>query len=156
MEERDWPPTIAHDPEEFWSPLKELTEKRTNYDPRGAVVGERAARSDAAAVCIALWRTADTRGGVPEPPAGVLRQIDLPIIKRAQIGPEVSRCCPSAGSSKRTIAWLNRRRRLAKDWENLNRKALAFLRLAAIRLMLRNSATHHDVPGQTLLGGYVV
>jgi hypothetical protein len=32
---------------------------------------------------------------------------------------------------------LNRCRRLAKDWENLNRKALAFLRLASIRLMLR-------------------
>jgi putative transposase len=27
--------------------------------------------------------------------------------------------------------------RLAKDWENLNRKALAYLRLASIRLMLR-------------------
>lgn len=34
-------------------------------------------------------------------------------------------------------AWLNRCRRLAKDWENLNRKALAFLHLASIRLMLR-------------------
>jgi hypothetical protein len=32
---------------------------------------------------------------------------------------------------------LNRYRRLAKDWENLNRKALTFLRLASIRLMLR-------------------
>ena len=38
---------------------------------------------------------------------------------------------------ERTFAWLNRYRRLAKDWENLNRKALAFLRLASIRLMLR-------------------
>ena len=38
---------------------------------------------------------------------------------------------------ERTIAWLNRCRRLAKDWESLNRKALAFLRLASIRLMLR-------------------
>jgi transposase len=38
---------------------------------------------------------------------------------------------------ERTIAWLNRCRRLAKDWENLNRKGLAFLRLASIRLMLR-------------------
>ena len=38
---------------------------------------------------------------------------------------------------ERTLAWLNRCRRLAKDWENLNRKALAFLRLASIRLMLR-------------------
>ena len=38
---------------------------------------------------------------------------------------------------ERTIAWLNRCRRLPKDWENLNRKALAFLRLASIRFMLR-------------------
>jgi putative transposase len=38
---------------------------------------------------------------------------------------------------ERTIAWLNRCRRLNKDWENLNRKALAFLHLASIRLMLR-------------------
>ena len=38
---------------------------------------------------------------------------------------------------ERTIAWLNRCRRLAKDWENLNRKALAFLCLASIRLMRR-------------------
>src|SRR3954462_5501743 len=41
------------------------------------------------------------------------------------------------GSVERTIAWLNRCRRRAKDWENLNCKALAFLRLASIRLMLR-------------------
>jgi transposase len=38
---------------------------------------------------------------------------------------------------ERTFAWLNRCRRLAKDWENLNRNALAFLQLASIRLMLR-------------------
>ncbi len=38
---------------------------------------------------------------------------------------------------ERTLAWLNRCRRLAKDWENLNIKALAFLRLASIRFMLR-------------------
>jgi transposase len=38
---------------------------------------------------------------------------------------------------ERTFAWLNRCRRLAKDWENFNSKALAFLRLASIRLMLR-------------------
>jgi transposase len=43
----------------------------------------------------------------------------------------------SSPRTERTIAWLNRCRRLAKDWENLNRKALAFLRLASIRLMLR-------------------
>jgi transposase len=35
---------------------------------------------------------------------------------------------------ERTIGWLGRYRRLAKDWENLNRNALAILRLASIRL----------------------
>jgi transposase len=38
---------------------------------------------------------------------------------------------------ERTLAWLNRCRRLAKDFENLSRNALAFLQLASIRLMLR-------------------
>jgi len=40
-------------------------------------------------------------------------------------------------SVERTFAWLNRCRRLAKDFENLARNALAFLHLASIRLMLR-------------------
>ena len=44
---------------------------------------------------------------------------------------------PKRWIAERTIAWLNRCRRLAKDWENLSRNALAFLRLASIRLMLR-------------------
>ena len=38
---------------------------------------------------------------------------------------------------ERTIAWINRCRRLAKDYENLNRTAIAFIRLASIRLLLR-------------------
>ena len=38
---------------------------------------------------------------------------------------------------ERTFAWFGRCRRLAKDWECLNRKGLAFLHLASIRLMLR-------------------
>jgi putative transposase len=38
---------------------------------------------------------------------------------------------------ERTIGWLNRCRRLAKDWESRNHNALAFLHLASIRLMLR-------------------
>jgi transposase len=48
-----------------------------------------------------------------------------------------ARLLPKRWIVERSIAWLNRCRRLAKDWENLNRKALAFLRLASIRLMLR-------------------
>src|SRR5260370_10149633 len=38
---------------------------------------------------------------------------------------------------ERTIPWLNRCRRLPKDWQNLSRNALAFLKLASIRRMLR-------------------
>jgi transposase len=38
---------------------------------------------------------------------------------------------------ERTFAWLNRCRRLAKDWECLNRRARAYVLLASIRLMLR-------------------
>lgn len=38
---------------------------------------------------------------------------------------------------ERTIAWLNRCRRLAKDFENRTCQALAFVHLASIRLMLR-------------------
>ena len=38
---------------------------------------------------------------------------------------------------ERSIAWLNRCRRLAKDWENRNHNARAFLYLASIRLLLR-------------------
>ncbi len=38
---------------------------------------------------------------------------------------------------ERTLAWLGPCRRLSKDWENLNIKALAFLLLASIRFMLR-------------------
>jgi len=66
----------------------------------------------------------------------VLRQVDLEIVKRSDHakGFEVM---PKRWIVERTIAWLNRCRRLAKDWENLNDSALAFIRLASIRLMLR-------------------
>jgi transposase len=40
---------------------------------------------------------------------------------------------PKCWIVERSIASLNRCRRIAKDWENLNRKALAFLRPASIR-----------------------
>jgi hypothetical protein len=38
---------------------------------------------------------------------------------------------------ERTIGWLNRCRRLAKDLEYLDRNGLAFLRWASIRMMVR-------------------
>jgi transposase len=37
---------------------------------------------------------------------------------------------------ERTFAWLGRSRRLAKDWECMRRKALAFLYLDSIRMMI--------------------
>ena len=42
---------------------------------------------------------------------------------------------------ERTFAWLGRCRRLARDYETLARTALALLRLAMIRLMLRRIAS---------------
>jgi len=38
---------------------------------------------------------------------------------------------------ERTFGWLGRCRRLAKDYENLNRFSVAYILLAMIRLMLR-------------------
>ena len=68
--------------------------------------------------------------------ARVSPRIETEIVKRSDraSGFEV---LPRRWVVERTIAWLNRCRRLAKDWENLNRKGLAFLRLASIRFMLR-------------------
>ena len=66
----------------------------------------------------------------------LLPQLETEIIKRSDHAKGFV-VLPRSWIVERTIAWLNRCRRLAKDWENLNRKALAFLRLASIRLVLR-------------------
>ena len=68
--------------------------------------------------------------------AKILPRVDVEIIRRSDRakGFEV---LPRRWVTERTLAWLNRCRRLAKDWENLSRNALAFLKLASIRLMLR-------------------
>jgi transposase len=64
------------------------------------------------------------------------RHIQIEIVKRSKtaVGFEV---LPKRWRVERTIAWLNRCRRLAKDWECLSSRALAFLHLASIQLMLR-------------------
>jgi transposase len=65
-----------------------------------------------------------------------LASVNLEIVKRSdQVKGFV--VLPKRWIVERTFAWLGRCRRLAKDWENLTRNALAFLRLASIRLMLR-------------------
>jgi putative transposase len=68
--------------------------------------------------------------------ATILPELKTEIVKRStQVKGFV--VLPRRWIVERTIAWLNRCRRLAKDWENLNRTALAFLKLASIRFMLR-------------------
>src|ERR1700712_2858665 len=51
--------------------------------------------------------------------------------------PRALACGMAVEGVERTFAWLNRCRRLSKDFENRTRNALNFIRLASIRLMLR-------------------
>src|SRR6202041_4087124 len=81
--------------------------------------------------------------------AKILPYLETEIVKRSDHAKGFV-VLPRRWVVERTIAWLNRCRRLAKDWENLNRKARAFLRLASIRLMLRKLCNPHDLSGQTL------
>ena len=66
----------------------------------------------------------------------IMAQVNVEIVKRSNQAKGFV-VLPKRWVVERTFAWLGRCRRLAKDWENLNRRALAFLRLASIRLMLR-------------------
>jgi transposase len=66
----------------------------------------------------------------------IMARINVDIVKRSDSAKGFV-VLPKRWIVERTFAWLNRCRRLAKDWECLNRKALAFLRLASVRLMLR-------------------
>ena len=61
--------------------------------------------------------------------------VNLEIVKRADRHKFV--VPPKRWIVERTIAWLNRCRRSAKDWECLNSSAPCFLRWASICLMLR-------------------
>ena len=69
--------------------------------------------------------------------AKALPQLNVEIVKRSDRakGFEV---LPKRWIVERTLAWLSRCRRLAKDFENLTRTALTFVKLASIRIMLRS------------------
>jgi transposase len=76
----------------------------------------------------------------PEFQAGlrrVCRQVEVEIVKRSDAAAKGFVVLPRRWIVERTIGWLNRCRRLAKDRECLNRSGLAFLRWASIRLMVR-------------------
>ena len=79
----------------------------------------------------------------------IMARVNVEIVKRSDHAKGFV-VLPKRWVVERTFAWLGRCRRLAKDWENLNRRALAFLRLASIRLMLRSYAFPYDLSGQTL------
>ncbi len=66
----------------------------------------------------------------------ILKRVNVEIVKRSDQAKGFV-VLPKRWIVERTFAWLGRCRRLARDWECFNRKALAFLRLASIRLMLR-------------------
>jgi transposase len=66
----------------------------------------------------------------------VLREVNVAIVKRSDKA-EGFVVLPKRWVVERTLAWLNRCRRLAKDWECLNQRARGFLLLASIRLMIR-------------------
>ena len=66
----------------------------------------------------------------------IMAQVDVEIVKRSDQAKGFV-VLPKRWVVERTLAWLNRCRRLAKDWECLNRKARAYLLLASIRLMVR-------------------
>jgi transposase len=66
----------------------------------------------------------------------VVRQVKVEVVKRSDTAKGFA-VLPKRWIVERTIGWLNRCRRLAKDWECLNRNGLAFLRWASIRIMVR-------------------
>lgn len=58
--------------------------------------------------------------------ANICAQVNVEIVKRSEAAKFV--VLPKRWIVERTIGWLNRSRRLAKDWECLNRNGQAFLR----------------------------
>ena len=69
-------------------------------------------------------------------PKKTLARVRIEIVKRCDQAKAIA-VLPKRWIAERTFAWLGRCRRRATDFENLNRKAPAFLPLASLRLMLR-------------------
>ena len=79
----------------------------------------------------------------------ILKRVSVEIVKRSDQAQRFI-VLPKRWIIERTFAWLGRCRRLAKDWECVNRKALAFLKLAPSASCCESCAIQDDVPGQTL------
>jgi transposase len=72
----------------------------------------------------------------PQSSGRVINQINVKNVKRAD-AVKGFLVLPKRWVVERTLAWLNRYRRLAKDWERLNRRARGFLLLASVSLRVR-------------------
>jgi transposase len=66
----------------------------------------------------------------------IVRQVNVEIDKRSDAAKGFA-ILPKRWIVEQTIGWLNRCRRLAKDWKCLNRPALTFLHWSSIRMMTR-------------------
>jgi len=62
----------------------------------------------------------------------------LQIVKRSDVRGFV--VLPKRWIVERTLAWISRNRRLSRDYERHTRIAVAFVKLAMIRIMLRRTA----------------
>src|SRR6201990_1308275 len=83
--------------------------------------------------------------------ARVCRTVKVEIVRRCDTEKFV--ILPKRWIVERTIAWLNRCRRLSKDWECLNQNARAFLRWASFRLMLRRACKERKGSGTDTKAG---
>ena len=93
-------------------------------------------------------------GGDPDPQfqaglARVMRNVGVEIVKRSDTAKGFA-VLPKRRIVERTIAWLNRCRRLAEDWECLNRRALAVLRLHPSASCCESRVEQWCDPGCTL------
>jgi len=68
--------------------------------------------------------------------ANLMSELNVEIVKRSDTAKGFV-LLPRRWVVERTFAWLGRCRRLAKDFETRTHNALAFLKLASIRLMMR-------------------
>ena len=73
-----------------------------------------------------LYADGGYQGGAFQGLKKILSRVNVEIVKRSDQAKRFV-VLPKRWIVERTIAWLERCRRLAKDWENLNRKALAFV-----------------------------
>ena len=68
----------------------------------------------------------------------------IEIVKRSDIAKGFV-VLPKRWVVERTLAWISRNRRLARDFERYARTTAAFIRLAMIRIMLRRLAPNHSL-----------